>query len=147
MSALLAIVRKDLLLFRTDRRAVLMQIAAPVLISAFFGFVFARSSSDAPSAKIVLLAVDQDGSATSKGIIAGLGSEAMLAVKPAAADAAPDQVRRGDASVAIVFPSNFEPTRAARCSVARASLRLASSTIPPTPRSWRSCAACSPSTP
>lgn len=107
MSALLAIVRKDLLLFRTDRRAVLMQIAAPVLISAFFGFVFARSTSDAPSAKIVVLAVDHDGSATSKGIIAGLGSEALLDVKPATADAAPDQVRRGDASVAIVFPSNF----------------------------------------
>ena len=49
MTALLAIVRKDLQLFRTDRRAVLMQIAAPVVISAFFGFVFSRSTSDAPS--------------------------------------------------------------------------------------------------
>jgi len=107
MRALLAIVRKDLLLFRTDRRAVLMQIAAPVLISAFFGFVFTRSTSDAPSAKIVVLAVDQDASATSKGIIAGLSAESLLDVRPATDDAAPDQVRRADASVAVVFPPNF----------------------------------------
>lgn len=42
MSVLAAVVRKDLQLFRSDRRAVVMQIVAPVVISAFFGFVFSR---------------------------------------------------------------------------------------------------------
>ena len=69
MTALLAIVRKDLQIFRTDRRAVLMQIAAPVVISAFFGFVFSRTSNDAPTARIHMLVVDEDGSAISRALL------------------------------------------------------------------------------
>lgn len=107
MTALFAIVRKDLQLFRTDRRAVLMQIAAPVLISAFFGFVFSRSTGDGGSARIAVLVVDQDGSAISQAVSAGLASEAALEVKPASADAARDAVRRGRAAVAVVLPSGF----------------------------------------
>ena len=107
MTALFAIVRKDLLLFRTDRRAVLMQVAAPVLISAFFGFVFTRSSGDAQAARIAVLVVDQDGSTISRAVSGGLGSEAALEVKPASAYAARDAVRSGRATVAVVLPSGF----------------------------------------
>ena len=50
MSTLWAVVRKDLQLFRTDQRAVLMQIVAPIVISAFFGFVLrGPTRSDAPA--------------------------------------------------------------------------------------------------
>jgi ABC-2 type transport system permease protein len=107
MTALLAIVRKDLQMFRTDRRAVLMQIAAPVVISAFFGFVFSRATNDAPAARIPVLVVDEDGSAISRGVTQGLAGEAALAVKPAAADAARDEVRRGHTAVAVVLPKGF----------------------------------------
>jgi ABC-2 type transport system permease protein len=108
MTALLAIVRKDLQLFRTDRRAVLMQIAAPVLISAFFGFVFSRASGgDAESARIAVLVVDQDASAISRAVSGGLASETALAVKPASLDAAREAVRSGRAAVAVVLPSGF----------------------------------------
>jgi ABC-2 type transport system permease protein len=107
MNPLFAIVRKDLQLFRTDRRAVLMQIAAPVLISAFFGFVFTRSSDNTQTARIAVLVVDQDGSPISRAVRDGLASEAALEVKPASADAARDQVRRGQAAVAVVLPQGF----------------------------------------
>jgi len=107
MSPLFAIVRKDLQLFRTDRRAVLMQIAAPVLISAFFGFVFTRSSDNTQAAGIAVLMVDEDGSTISRAVRDGLASEAALEVKPASADAARDQVRRGQAAVAVVLPQGF----------------------------------------
>ena len=107
MTALLAIVRKDFQLFRTDRRAVLMQIAAPVLISAFFGFVFSRTSGGAQTARITVLVVDQDGSAISRAVRDGLASEPALEVKPASPDAARDQVRRGQAAVAVVLPRGF----------------------------------------
>jgi linearmycin/streptolysin S transport system permease protein len=107
MTALLAIVRKDLQLFRTDRRAVLMQIAAPVLISAFFGFVFSRTSGGAPTARITVLLVDQDESAISRAVRDGLASEPALDVKPASPDAARDLVRRGQAAVAVVLPGGF----------------------------------------
>lgn len=107
MTALFAIVRKDLQLFRTDRRAVLMQIAAPVLISAFFGFVFSRNMGDGGSARIAVLVVDQDGSTISRAVTTGLASEAALEVRPASPDAARDAVRSGRAAVAVVLPSGF----------------------------------------
>lgn len=107
MSTLGAIVRKDLLLFRSDRRALLMQVAAPILISAFFGFVFSGSREDAESARIAVLVADEDDSETSRAIVEGLGAEKMLDVKPAASDAAREQVRQGRAAVALVIPAGF----------------------------------------
>lgn len=107
MTAFLAVVRKDLQLFLTDRRAVLMQIVAPIVISAFFGFVFTRSTGSTDAARIAVLVTDLDGSAISKGVVEGLAAEAALEVKPLAADAARDEVRRGHAVVAVVLPAGF----------------------------------------
>jgi ABC-type multidrug transport system permease subunit len=109
MTAFLAIVRKDLQLFGTDRRAVLMQIVAPIVISAFFGFVFSRTanpSNDEP-ARIRVLVSDEDGSAISGSVAKGLASEPALEIKAFAADAARDEVRRGHASVAVILPKGF----------------------------------------
>ena len=39
MQALLALVRKDLILYFSDRRALLVTLAAPILIAGFFGAV------------------------------------------------------------------------------------------------------------
>ena len=108
MIAFLAVVRKDLQLFLTDRRAVLMQIVAPIVISAFFGFVFTRGAgNNADAARIAVLVTDQDGSAISQGVVKGLSSETVLDVKPAAAGGARDEVRRGHAVVAVVIPAGF----------------------------------------
>jgi ABC-type multidrug transport system permease subunit len=107
VSTLRAVVRKDLLLFRADRRALLMQIAAPILISGFFGFVFSPGSKDSETARIAVLVADEDGSEISRGIVAGLGSEKMLDVKPATSDGAREEVRKGRAAVALVIPAGF----------------------------------------
>jgi ABC-2 type transport system permease protein len=107
MSTLWAVVRKDLQLFRADRRAVLMQIVAPIVISAFFGFVFTRTKDDSPSSRVAVRVVDQDGSEISRGVAAGLAADAMLDVRPAALDTAREDVRRGRAAVAIVIPAGF----------------------------------------
>jgi ABC-2 type transport system permease protein len=107
MIAFLAIVRKDLQLFGTDRRAVLMQIVAPIVISAFFGFIFTRSATNTEPARITVLVTDQDDSAISRGVVKGLASEAVLDAKPALAPAAREEVRRGHAAVAVVVPSGF----------------------------------------
>ena len=37
MNAFIALVRKDLVLYFSNRRSVIMSIAAPILIAAFFG--------------------------------------------------------------------------------------------------------------
>jgi hypothetical protein len=40
MTAFFALVRKDLILFLHDRRALLMSLALPIIIASFFGFLF-----------------------------------------------------------------------------------------------------------
>ena len=40
MRPILAMIRKDLQLFLTDRRAVIMGLVAPVAIASFFGSIF-----------------------------------------------------------------------------------------------------------
>jgi linearmycin/streptolysin S transport system permease protein len=108
VSVLSAIVRKDLQLFRTDRRAVLMQIVAPVVISAFFGFVFSRGSGDdGPRGRIAVLAADEDGSPVSRALVDGLAADPALDVQPSTAARAGDDVRRGRAAVAVVLPAGF----------------------------------------
>jgi ABC-2 type transport system permease protein len=107
MTAFLAIVRKDLQLFLTDRRAVLMQIVAPVVISAFFGFIFTRSATNAETARITVFVTDQDGSPVSQSLVKGLASTTVLEVKPAEAGAAREEVRKGHAAVAVVIPAGF----------------------------------------
>ena len=61
-------VRKDLLLFFTDRRAVIMSFAAPIAIASFFGFIFS-GSEDTETARVPVRVVDQDRSVISKAIV------------------------------------------------------------------------------
>jgi ABC-type multidrug transport system permease subunit len=107
MSTLWAVIRRDLQLFRSDRRAVLMQIVAPIVISAFFGFVFSRGSGDTENARVAVRVVDQDGSEISGAVADGLASDPMLDVQRAALEAAREDVRKARAAVAIVIPAGF----------------------------------------
>ncbi len=106
MNALFALVKKDLQLFFQDRRGVLFAFVAPVAIAAFFGAVTApRKSTEA--GKIDVLVVDQDGSAISRAITAGLTKDPALAVAPAKIDVARESVRKGKAQVAVVLPKGL----------------------------------------
>jgi ABC-2 type transport system permease protein len=109
VSVLWAVVRKDLQLFAADRRAVLMQIVAPIVISAFFGAIFSSGSGDDDGSRgrIAVLAVDEDGSETSRAVVDGLTSDRALAVAPSTAEQAAADVRKGRAAVAVVLPRGF----------------------------------------
>ena len=49
MTALIALVRKDLILFLSDRRRLLLSLVMPVVIGAFFGYLFGGSGvADTP---------------------------------------------------------------------------------------------------
>src|SRR5467141_2649314 len=54
-----------------------------------------------------VLAIDQDGSPISRGIIAQLSGDKNLDVKPSTPDEARELVRKGKATVAIVIPKEF----------------------------------------
>src|SRR6202012_3833508 len=76
--AIIALVRNDLRIFRTDRRAVIIGILVPILIAAFFGYVFG-GPGDAETGKIPVIIVDEDQSAVSKAIADDLQKDSLLA--------------------------------------------------------------------
>lgn len=102
-----ALVRKDLLLFFVDRRALMMSFAVPIAIGSFFGYVMGGSGDQSNSSKISILAVDQDHSAISRDIVTRLSGEKALDVKPSNPVDARAAVRKGTATVAVLIPPNF----------------------------------------
>jgi len=111
--AFAALVRRDLRLFFMDKRAVTMSFVAPIVIASFFGYLFGGVSNSGGASKIVVAAVDQDGSEISRQVIAALAADKALDVKARSADDARASVRAGKTAVAAVFPTGFGE-RAAR---------------------------------
>jgi ABC-2 type transport system permease protein len=105
LTTLVALVRKDLLLFFSDRRALIMAFAAPVAIASFFGSIFPGPSRE--PARIAVHVVDEDGSGISQAIVAGARADPNLRVTTATAAEARDAVRRGRSAVAVVVPRGF----------------------------------------
>jgi ABC-2 type transport system permease protein len=105
--AIRALVRNDLRLFSTDRRAVVVGVLVPILIAAFFGYVFGGNRSDEEVGKVPVAVVDEDGSTVTRAIVADLGKEAMLEVAVLSRAEAGAQVRKGTRHVAAIFPAGF----------------------------------------
>lgn len=104
--AIAAIVRKDLLLFFSDRRAVIMSFIAPIAIGSFFGFIFS-GSKDREAVKVPIRVVDHDGSAISSALALGLAKDKTLTVEGGTAEEAREAVRRGKTTVAVIVPPGF----------------------------------------
>ena len=107
LTVLAAMVRKDLLLFFADRRALVMAFAAPIAIASFFGSIFPGPGRPGEPARIAVHVVDEDGSAITKAIVAGLQDDTTLRVTRAPAAEAWDAVRRGKSAVAVSLPRGF----------------------------------------
>ena len=105
-TAIWAIIRNDLRIFRTDRRAVVVGILVPILISAFFGYVFG-GTGNTESGKIPMAVVDEDQSTVSKAIADDLQKDSLVTVQLLDRDAAQKQVKSGKTQVAVIIPKNF----------------------------------------
>ncbi|HTB14513.1 MAG TPA: ABC transporter permease [Bryobacteraceae bacterium] len=103
----LALMRKDLRLFLSDRRAVLMSVVAPIFIASFFGYIFGGGAGNPDTSPIAVLVSDEDGSRFSQEIVTRLKAETSLDVTPATPESARDAVRRGKATAAVLIPKNF----------------------------------------
>lgn len=99
-----ALIRKDLILFLSDRRALVISLALPIVIAAFFGSLFGGS---AKTSAIDVALVQQDTSEIGSRIAAGLKADPNLHVTPLAMADADKAVRKGDQKVAIVLPAGF----------------------------------------
>ena len=104
-TAFSALVRKDLILYISDKRALLMHLVLPIVIAAFFGSVFGGGSAKGSGIDVAL--VQQDTSDAGNRIAAGLEADPNLHVTPMDMTQARDAVRKGRQAVAIVLPAGF----------------------------------------
>jgi ABC-2 type transport system permease protein len=105
--AVRALVRNDLRLYLTDRRALVIGVVVPIIIAAFFGYVFGGNGAAEAPGRIPIAVVDEDQSTVSRAIDADLAGEALLDVRMLDRSAAEERVRSGKAQVAAVIPKNF----------------------------------------
>jgi ABC-2 type transport system permease protein len=113
-TAILALIRTDIRLYFADRRAVIVGVLVPILIAAFFGYVFGGTGRNDDAGKIAIAVVDEDQSSVSRAITADLTADKLLQVSALERAAARDQVKAGKQSAAAVFPKGFgeQTTRA-----------------------------------
>ena len=104
--AIRALIRNDLRIYVTDRRAMIIGVAVPILIAAFFGYVFGGNDS-AEAGKIPVAIVDEDDSAVSRAIAADFVGEPLVLVQMLNRAQAEQAVRAGKIQVAAVIPRDF----------------------------------------
>ncbi len=105
LDAFIALVRKDLVLYFSNRRALIMSVVAPIVIAAFFGYLF--GGGDTKTSRIVVALTDLDRSPVSTGIAAALHADTTLDVRDMGRDEAHALVRAGQASAAVTLPAGF----------------------------------------
>jgi ABC-2 type transport system permease protein len=105
MSAFTALVGKDVRLYLANRRALLMFLVSPVLISAFIGSVLGGTPSKPQAVPFAL--VDQDQSAVSRKILSDISKDKSFAVQSLLLDQAIALVRKGSIRAAAVIPKGF----------------------------------------
>jgi ABC-2 type transport system permease protein len=76
-TAILALIRNDIRLYFADRRAVLVGVLVPILIAAFFGYVFGGTGRNADAGRIPVAVVDEDESTVSRAITADLTADKL----------------------------------------------------------------------
>jgi ABC-2 type transport system permease protein len=107
LTPLAAMVRKDLLVFFSDRRSVIVSFVVPIAIASFFGSVFAGSGRDSEPPRITVSIVDQDVSAISTAILAGASTDKNLKLTTPSESEARSAVKNGKTAVAVVIPKGF----------------------------------------
>ena len=106
---ILEFIRKDLLIFASDRRAMMISFAVPVIIASFLASITGGSETNgAPKAlHVPLLVVNQDSSALTKKIIQDLGKDSSVQVIQTTANEAESKIKAGTAAYAVTFPAGF----------------------------------------
>ena len=105
MNALMALVRKDLVLYFSNKRAVMITLAAPILIAAFFGAVMGGPPKK-PS-RVPVAMVDLDASPVSKAIVASIKADESFDLREMGEADAVELVRAGKVRAAAVVPPGF----------------------------------------
>ena len=106
-TAIRALIRNDIRLYFSDRRSVIVGVLVPILIAAFFGYIFGGTGHNEDQGKIPIAIVDEDQSSVSRGITADLTADPLLQVSPLDRTTAREQVKSGKQNAAAIFPHGF----------------------------------------
>jgi len=104
-AAFFGLVRKDLMIFFSDRRAVAILFIGPILIAAFFGSLFGGGGKKPTGVPVAI--VDLDNSVLTRAVVAGLRADSTLALQTLLQAEAIELVRKGKLRAAIVLPAGF----------------------------------------
>lgn len=108
-TAFRALVRKDIAIFLRDRRALVVSVLTPIVVAAFFGFLFGGTGSGGnPISRMKVGITDLDHSELSKAVLESLTQDASLEIQELPEAQALQLVRGGKLRAAIVFPAGFE---------------------------------------
>jgi ABC-2 type transport system permease protein len=102
-----ALIRNDLRIFINDRRAVIIGILVPILIAAFFGYIFGGGNARDDVGAITVAVVNEDMAALSDSIVSDLSKESTIAVLTLDRIEAEKRVRSGKIKVAVIVPNGF----------------------------------------
>jgi len=105
---ILTIFKKDIKLFFSDKRAVLLTFLMPILLISLFAFAFGGVGGNSKAKPIQLLVVDIDDSSGSKSVIAGLDSLSGLTLIPKEIEEAIGLVRKGKHVGVLIFEKGFQ---------------------------------------
>ncbi|HSZ10046.1 MAG TPA: ABC transporter permease [Steroidobacteraceae bacterium] len=109
LTAFRALVRKDIALFVRDRRALVVSVLTPIVVAAFFGFLFGSTGSGGnPISRMSVGMTDLDDTALTKAVIESLTQDESLSMQVLPEDQARQLVKSGKLRAAIVFPAGFE---------------------------------------
>ena len=106
MTAIIAMIRKDLILYLNDKRALMLNLLMPIVLAAFFGSLFGGSGSGNTS-KIEIGLVQQDSSVIGRKVGDSLKADDNLTVKELSLQEAQEKVREGKLMEAVVIPAGF----------------------------------------
>lgn len=99
-------IRKDLLLFFGDKRALIIGFIVPIAIASFFGSLFRDSANSGP-ARTRIAVIDHDSSVISRAIVQSAAQDSSLRLVNVPEDTARELVRRGKLPVAVIVPAGF----------------------------------------
>lgn len=107
MSALWNFVRKDLIVFKSDRGAAIMAVAMPVMLAVFLGSLFGNVGGSTEMKPVPIMVADEDRSDVSKRALEEMTGENHLKVTVVTAQEARDAVNSGKVAFAVVVPKGF----------------------------------------
>jgi len=99
---------KDLKLFLSDKRSMLLTFLLPIILISLFAFAFGGIGGNSDPAPKKLLVTDMDQSTSSKEIIAQLDSLDGLTVIHKTMEEAKERISKGKSAAVLIFHPGFE---------------------------------------